>query len=182
MAGDAYASINLVLTKPVAPGSRWGVFHQSTLVAGYDEDEVEDDVAMQSLLTFAPGGGFRLTAGTFYGSVPGVSPTVGMQYLRPGARWFVLVSPRVNVERDPSYSVFSILRYTHGTAPKTRLFLSLQALNTFDADRHIKSYQWMRVGLDMRGTQFGLGVNLDEAGPKPQVEARVGLFVRREIF
>ncbi|MEX2154224.1 MAG: hypothetical protein WD825_12865 [Gemmatimonadaceae bacterium] len=50
------------------------------------------------------------------------------------------------------------------------------------AHRHIKSYQWMRAGLDIRGTQFGLGVNLDEAGPKPRVEASAGVFVRREVF
>lgn len=182
MAGDAYASVNLVLSKPFAPASRWGVFHQSTLVAGYGEDDEEDDLAMQSLLTFAPGGRFRLTAGAFYGSVPGVSPTVGMQYLRAGERWFVLVSPRVNVERDPSSSIFSILRYGRGAGPGRRLYLSMQALNTFDAYRHIKSYQWMRVGLDLRGTQFGLGVNFDEDGPKPRVETSIGVFVRREVF
>lgn len=176
MAGSAYASINVVLSKALAPQSRWGVFHQNTLVATYHQED-EDDVALQSLLSFAAAGTFRITAGAFYGSIPGVSPTVGMQYLGQTKQWFILVSPRMNVEADPSYSIFSILRYTRG-----RVYLSMQGLNTFDADRHIKSYQWVRLGLDVRGTQLGLGVNFDEAGPKPRVEASLGAFVRRPVF
>jgi hypothetical protein len=78
MAGNAYASLNLVLSGPFASASRWGVFHQGTPVAGYSENE-EDDMAMQSLLTFTPRSRFRLTAGAFYGSVHGVSPPVGIR-------------------------------------------------------------------------------------------------------
>lgn len=182
MAGTAYTSVNFVLSKPFARTSRWGFFHQSTLVAGYDEAEVEDDVALQGLVTFEPRDGFRLTAGAFFASGPGASPTVGMQYVRPGARWFVLVSPRVNVERDPSYSIFSILRYTRGREADARLFLSLQALNTFEKAGHIKSYQWLRAGVDVRGTQVGLALNLDEDGPRPRIETRAGLFLRRDVF
>lgn len=181
MAGSAYASFNLVLSKPLAAGSRWGVFHQNTLVAGYD-DSGDDDLAVQSLVTFAAARNLRLTAGAFYASFPGISPTVGLQYLSAGPRWLVLVSPRVNVESEPSYSVFSILRYSSGSGPGLRPYLSLQALNTFDANAHIKSYQWLRVGVDAGGTQVGVGLNLDEAGPDPAVDTSVGLFVRRELF
>ena len=96
--------------------------------------------------------------------------------------WFVLVAPRVNLESDPSYSIFSILRYSRGEIGRPRLYLALQALNAFDARQHIRSYQWTRIGADVRGTQFGLAVNFDEAGPNPRVNASVGVFVRREVF
>lgn len=94
----------------------------------------------------------------------------------------MLVSPRVNVEPHPSYSVFSTLRYTEASASRRVRYLSLQALNTFDADRHIKGYQRLRLGLDVRGTQCGLGVNLNEYGPSSRVETGVGVFVRRQLF
>lgn len=57
----------------------------------------------------------------------------------------------------------------------------MQALNTVDATSHIKSYQWLRFGLDFRGTQCGAAVNFDEFGPHPDLQVSVGLFVRREI-
>ena len=58
MVGNAYSTANLVLNKPFAPGSRWGVFHQNTLSMFYN-DAQHGDLAAQTLLTFAPGAGFR---------------------------------------------------------------------------------------------------------------------------
>ncbi len=180
--GTRYASINLVMSKAMSPQSRLGVFHLATLVMDYDGEE-DDDLSMQSLLFFAPHAKFRLTGGAFYASRPGFSPTVGMQFVNPGRTWFVLLAPRVNLETEPSYSVFSILRYTRPLkTPRRALYASLQSLGTFDAGGHIKSCQWTRIGMDIRGTQFGLAANVDEAGPKPDVAFSVGAFVRRELF
>jgi hypothetical protein len=179
MTGLDYGTINLIVSKGLTGTSRWGFFHQSTLTADFSGDE-QDDLAMQQLLFFEPVKGFRLTGGAFYGG-PGFNPTAGMQYVIAGRALFVLVAPRVNIERDPSFSVFSILRYKPSIAQNTRLYLGMQALNTFDASNHIKSYQWLRVGLDRMGTQAGVAVNFDEFGPHPDLQLRVGLFVRREI-
>ena len=55
-------------------------------------------------------------------------------------------------------------------------------LNLFDANAHIKSYQWIRLGLEARKFQFGLAANIDEMGPEPIVESNFGVFVRKEIF
>jgi hypothetical protein len=40
----------------------------------------------------------------------------------------------------------------------------------------------MRLGLEVKGFQFGLAANLDEYGPDPSVESNFGLFLRKEIF
>ena len=61
-------------------------------------------------------------------------------------------------------------------------YTSLQALNTFAANGHIKSYQWARIGLEIQGVQFGLAANFDEFGATPQVRFSPGIFMRREIF
>lgn len=175
-AASHYVSVDLVLSKPFAPGSRWGVFHQHTLVAGYERRHA-DDLATQSQLTFAVLPWLRLTSGMFYASGPGFSPTAGLQLTHIGRGWFASLSPRVNVEREPSYSVFAFLEHTRG-----RLYLNLQSLNAFDAHQHFRSYQWARVGLDVRGTKLGVGMNLDEIGPSPSIQGSVGVFARRELF
>jgi hypothetical protein len=179
---DRYASMNLILAKPLAAASRWGVFHQSTLVVGHSGSATPDDLATQTLLTFAPAGGFRLTAGAFYATTPGVVATAGGQYLHAGPNWFVLLSPRVSLEGDPAYSAFSIVRYQRGPRTGTRLYLELQALNTFRAEEHIRSFQWLRLGADRRGTQFGLALNFDAEGRNPRTETSVGVFLRRPLF
>jgi hypothetical protein len=179
MAGGRYATINLVMSRSLADGSRWGLFHQSTITADYD-DEDQNDLGLQQLLLFEPLRGFRLTGGAFYGRA-GLNGTAGMQYVNAGRALFLLLSPRVNIESDPSFSVFTIVRYRSAVTEKAGLYLGLQALNTFDLDSHIKSYQWLRFGLDLKGTQGGVAVNLDESGPHPDLQVSVGLFVRREI-
>ena len=50
-----------------------------------------------------------------------------------------LISPRVNIESDPSFGIFSIVRYKPDIAGNARLYLSAQWLNTFDTSDHIKS-------------------------------------------
>jgi hypothetical protein len=179
-AGTRYATINLVMSKGFGETSRFGFFHLSTLVMDYDDEE-QDDLSTQDLLFFEPVTGFRLTAGAFYGTRPGFNPTAGMQYMRAGRTLFLLVSPRINIESDPSFSVFSIARYRPDLTEHAKLYLGLRMLNSFDTERHIKSYQWLRAGVDIRGTQFGVTANVDERGPQPDVTFTVGLFVRREI-
>jgi hypothetical protein len=65
---------------------------------------------------------------------------------------------------------------------RLKLYTRIQMLNLFNADGNIKSYQWMRLGLEAKGLQFGLAFNLDEYGPDPSVDASYGVFIRKEIF
>lgn len=178
--GDDYASTNLVVSRPFTPTSRLGFFHLSTLEMDY-EDESRNGIAIQNLAFLELGGGLRVTGGAFH-SERGFSPTAGLQYIRPGRNLFVLVSPRVNIESDPSYSVFSIVRYRPQLTTNVRLYAAAQLLNSFNAERHLRSYQWLRLGVEVKGTQFGLAVNLDEDGPDPELAFNVGMFVRRDIF
>jgi hypothetical protein len=69
-----------------------------------------------------------------------------MQYVKAGRALFILVSPRINIDSDPLFSVFSIVRYRPDIAGNTKLYLGMRLLNIFDPDRHIKSYQWLRAG------------------------------------
>jgi len=179
-AGSQYATLNVLISKPFSPESRIGYFHQSTLAMDY-QDRSKDDLTMQHLMFFELRKSIRLTGGTFYCSVPGFSPTVGVQYMREGNNWFVLCAPRVNIERDPSFTVFSIMRYKIALSENITFYSSVQALSTFDGNVHIKSYQWLRIGLEVRRIQFGLAANFDEFGPNPKVRFSPGLFVRFEV-
>jgi hypothetical protein len=178
--GHRYATTNLVVSKPFSETSRLGYFHLSTIGIDYDETDA-NDLAIQNLIFLQLPGSLRLAGGAFH-TERGFSPTLGLQYVKGGRDLFLLVAPRVNIDSEPSYSIFSIVRYKPRLTETARLYLGAQLLNTFDARRHIKSYQWFRIGLEIRGTQFGLALNLDEEGPNPGVDVGLGFFVRREVF
>jgi hypothetical protein len=123
----------------------------------------------------------RIASGVVY-SNGGFNPTAGLQYIYSGQKFMVLIAPRVNIESDPSYDVMTILQYKPDISDRVKLFTRIQALNLIGSGGNIKSYQWMRIGLELKGIQFGLAANLDEYGPNPSVDTNIGLFVRKEIL
>lgn len=181
MAGNQYATINLVVSKQFAETSRFGFFHLNSLTMHY-QDKNKNDLALQNLLFYEFLDNFRLTGGAFYSTKPGFSPTAGMQYLKTGKKWFILLSPRINIENDPSINLFTIIRYKTRISEHAGLYTSLQALNIFDGNGHIKSYQWFRAGIEFKNTQFGLAANFDEFGPEANITTSFGVFLRKEIF
>jgi hypothetical protein len=76
----------------------------------------------------------------------------------------------------------TVVQFKHPLSDSTKLFTRLQFLNIFNAGGNIKSYQWVRLGLDIKNFQFGLAMNLDEYGPSPSVEGSLGIFFRKELF
>jgi hypothetical protein len=181
MSGHRYTTFNLVVSKGFTTTSKFGFFHMNTLEVNY-KDKSYNDFSMQDLLYFQPLKNIRITGGAFYGQYPGFIPTVGAQYLRNFKNLFILVAPRVNLQKDLEYDIFSIIQYKHPFTVKTKLYTRLQLLNLFGANGNIKSYQWVRLGLEIKGTQFGLAADFDEMGPDPKLEYNFGLFIRREIF
>jgi hypothetical protein len=88
----------------------------------------------------------------------------------------------VNIQHEPSGDIMTLFRYRPPINEKMKLYAGIKFLNVFDAGGNIKSYQWLRLGLDMKGFQFGLAANLDEYGPHPSVTANFGVFAQKKIF
>ena len=162
------------------PGVAFRLLHLGTTNLDYGSGEAE--VTTQDLLFYEPVRGLRIAGGAFYSSAPGFKPTAGLQYVRAGKAWFVLLSPRTDLERNPTYSVFSILQLKPPLGAKAKGFALVQALSVLNSEGHDFSYQWMRLGLDLEGRQFGLAINFEESRTGPAFEISAGVFVRREIF
>ena len=178
--GHKYGSVNLVFNRNFSSKSRFGFFHMNT-VQFYYKEETKNSFLLQDLLYIEIVKHLRVASGVVY-SKGGFNPTAGLQYIFSGEKLMVLIAPRVNIESDPSYDVMTIVQYKPAISDRIKLFTRIQALNLFGSGGNIKSYQWMRLGLEIKGIQFGLAVNLDEYGPKPSFETNFGLFVRKEIF
>jgi len=180
MIGDKYGSVNVVFNKNFSETSRIGLFHLNTVQFGM-KDEKYNSFILQDQLYIETFKNLRLAGGVVY-SPGGFNATAGLQYIYGGRKFFFLFAPRIDIERDPSYDIFTIIQYKPQISEKVKLFTRIQTLNLFHSGDNIKSYQWMRLGLEIKGMQFGLGLNLDEYGPNPSVETSVGVFIRKEIL
>jgi hypothetical protein len=76
----------------------------------------------------------------------------------------------------------TILQFKPSISDNFKFYSRIQALNVFNSSGNIKSYQWLRIGLEIKGVQFGLAADFDEYGPNPSVTNNLGIFLRKEIF
>jgi hypothetical protein len=180
MMGDKYGSVNLAFNRNFSQNSRFGFFHMNT-VQFYFKEESKNSFLLQDLLYFEAIKNLRVAGGVVY-SKGGFNTTAGLQYVFSGKKLVFLCAPRVNIESEPSYDIMTIIQYKTPINDRVKLFTRMQALNLFDANGNIKSYQWMRLGLEVKGIQFGLAANLDEYGPNPSLDTNLGVFIRKEIF
>jgi hypothetical protein len=179
MIGNNYGAFELTFSKSLANNSRFGFFHMNSVEFGYHEDY--SSIILQDLLYVEALKNFRIAGGLAYTS-GGFNPTAGLQYIVSGPRFFFLFAPRINIKSDYSYDIMNIIQYKVPLNENLKLFTRAKFLNVFTPKGNIKSYQWFRLGLEIKGIQFGLALNIDERGPHPNVLTNWGAFIRKDIF
>jgi hypothetical protein len=180
MIGNKFMSVDVNATAKFSDRSKFGFFHSNTLQVDL-RDKAKDNFMIQDLLTYEIIDNLKATAGAFYGN-PGFNTTLGMQYGFSNKEMSFLVAPRMNFKKEPSYEFMGEFQYKFELSGDTKLFGRVKLLSLFDANGNIKSYQWLRAGVEMSGIQFGLATDFDENGPAPSAEFNIGVFVRKEIF
>jgi hypothetical protein len=180
MMGHKYGTVNLSFSKNFSPTSKLGFFHMNTVQFDY-KDKNNNSFILQDQIYIETFKNLRVAGGVVY-SNGGFNPTAGLQYLYSSKKLFFLCAPRVNIESDPSYDIMTILQYKPEINDRIKLYARLQMLNLFDKGGNIKSYQWIRLGVEAKGLQFGLAADVDEYGPNPSVTGNFGFFIRKEIF
>lgn len=179
MFGNEYGVFELAFSKSLAKDSKVGFFHMNSVEFGYDGNY--SSIILQDMLYVEAVKNFRVAGGLAY-TPGGFNPSAGLQYNYASQKLFILIAPRVNISDDPSYDIMNIIQYKIQLNEKLKLFTKAKFLNVFNSNGNIKSYQWFRLGLETKGIQFGLGVNLDERGPDPELTTNWGVFIRKEIF
>jgi len=180
MMGNKYGTVNMVLDKRFSQNSRFGFFHINTVQFDYN-DKLRNGFILQDQLYVETIKNLRVSGGVVY-SKGGFNPTAGLQYVYGGRKLFFLCAPRVNIESNPSYDIMTIVQYKPEINDQVKLYTRFELLHLFDSVGNIKSYQWFRLGVEVKGIQFGLAADVDEYGPHPSATGNFGVFIRKEIF
>ncbi len=180
MIGNKYGTVNLVLDKRFSQNSRIGFFHINTVQFDFN-DKLKNGFILQDQIYVETIKNVRVSGGVVY-SKGGFNPTAGLQYVYGGRKLFILVAPRINIESNQSYDIMTIVQYKPEINERVKLYTRFALLHLFDAGGNIKSYQWFRLGVEVKGIQFGLAADVDEYGPHPAATGNFGAFIRKEIF
>jgi hypothetical protein len=85
---------------------------------------------------------------------------------------------------DPTVDFFFLGRYTPRLTEKTDLFLQAETINAFatSSAKNNSFVQRIRIGLKLSYWQFGVGIDLSQAGKKDlTANSNAGLFLRHEF-
>jgi len=105
----------------------------------------------------------------------------GINYFKVHKALTAFILTAVEIEKDPKYSFFSILRYQPVLKGDWKLYTSLELYTLVGSVGHLASVQRIRAGVDYKKLQFGPAANLSELGPTAVYGGNYGFFIRREF-
>lgn len=186
LAGNDYLFYQHYLAKKFTAQSRFGVMHIANIITRYEQDPKRggkpNELMNQAYLTTKITQRLTLLTGMFYNNVTGIRAAIGMQYALPFKNGLWVLVPRADLQHHGSAEMMSMLEFQPLLAKKVKLYTRLQVMTNYGPWQHNRSYQRIRLGVTIKHTQLGLGLNIDEYGKAPETRFNTGIFVRKEIF
>ncbi len=186
LAGNDHLFYQHLLAKKFSSKSVLGVMHIANVSSRYDADVKKagrpNEIMNQAYITTKLNKSFTLLAGMFYSNASGIRASAAIQYALPFKNGLWVMVPRVDIEHRGSVEMMSMFEYQPMIAKTIKLYTRLQLMSNYGPYQHNRSYQRLRLGVTIKGTQVGVGVNLDEYGKQSKPNLNAGLFIRKEII
>lgn len=183
--GDQYILYQHTISKPIKPGSRFGVVHLANITDWYNNDVqkngMKNEVMNQGYISYRLNNAFTVLGGFFYTNAAGLHGSAAVQFMQKGDNWLFVISPRVDLKNDGAVELFGMFEYRPSLSANLKLYTRIQGMTSHGPSHHNRSYQRLRLGLDAWNTQFGFAFTMDEYGAGPVVKTNTGIFLRKEI-
>lgn len=177
MAGTKHIFIDAQYLKFFDEQNRVSLFSRARATAQYDEQRTV--LFTGAYLNYTTKSGF---GGTILGRISSTNSGVdaGIHYFKVTKNFMIYALPSISLSDELLYSWFSILRFTPTLKNDWKLYSSLELFSAFGQIGHLSSVQRVRLGLDRKGYQFGLAVNLNESRFS-ETDVNPGVFIRKQF-
>ena len=173
--GTERVFIDAQFLKAIDAEKRWSFLSRTRATIEYDEET--NSLFTGGYLIYASKSGLGATV--LGRVVPGAFDVdAGISFFKVTGPWLIYALPSINIDKELYYSWFSILRYQPDLKNDWKIYSSLELFTAFVQIGHLSSVQRIRLGVDKRGYQFGLAVNLRESRDA-DTDINPGLFFRK---
>lgn len=183
LVGDKYLFYQHLFSKKVEPSSRWGVMHIANVINRYEHDTkkggMPNELMNQAYIAMQLSKKFSLLTGMFYNNVNGIRASAGVQFAHSFKQGLFIMVPRMDVQMNGSFELMGMLEYRPEISGMIKLYSRIQVMSNYGPYHHNRSYQRLRLGLDIKDIQLGVAVNLDEYGYSANMKANTGVFIRK---
>jgi hypothetical protein len=106
----------------------------------------------------------------------------GIQYGYYREHFLAYATLNTELKIDPNFEFYTLLQYRPQLTEKLKAFSQLQISKNFNSDNHTFSLYRLRLGLDLKKFQTGLGLEQTFAGADWGHSIAPGLFFRMELY
>ena len=158
-------------------GRKFSLFSRTRATAEYDG--ASNDIFTGAYLNYTNSTGFGATIlGRIASRNAGIDG--GIHFFKARPNWMIFALTSIQINDELLYSWFSILRYTPALNKSAKLYLGLELFTAMGSEGHLSSVQRLRVGIDHRGFQFGLALNMTESR-FAETDINPGIFIRKQF-
>lgn len=186
MTGNKYLLYQHAISKQIAPDSKWGLMHIASSIIRYrsktESTVLPDELMNQGYIKYKVHKRFSVIGGIFYSTAVKFKPSLGVQYTYPGKDLFVTLQPRVDITKNINYELFGLVEYKRKLNNSLALYSRLQFMSNHGAVYHNRSYQQLRIGIEYKLVQAGIGVQFDEYGRNLTRYSNIGFFVKKNLY
>lgn len=157
-----------------------GFFHISSIFIPYDKNR-GNEIMSQSYLSYTLNEVWSTGVGSIFTLLNRVRPSFFFQYLRKGKTTSVMVYPRVDLWKDPNFELMGFIEYKSAENQDLKLYARVQYMTTWNMQEHVRSYQYLRLGVGLIEMQLGAAANFDQYGNTGIDYSSIGFFIRKEF-
>ncbi|WP_339714597.1 hypothetical protein [uncultured Kriegella sp.] len=183
MTGNKEVYSQLVIKKFFSPTSNFDFFGLATYTANYKNDVEENRAIIISQVGYNFKKGFGVMAGLDFNSFAGFSPIIGPKHSFANKKFLAVTNLSFFLNDAFDAKLFGLYEYHPTINNDWKFYSRLQFIHNFSINynEHNISYIYLRAGMQRKQFIFGLGANLDWAGPNKVFNSNFGPFVRWEF-
>lgn len=155
--GHQKAQHEILVSKPIDSLGIVSFFNLTYFTVDYSDRKIIDPF-IYSVATFNFNQNVGIASGgymTHQGFVPVAA--ISLQYFNKKGDLYFNVFPTIELTSNPNYELFGLVVYNPALSKKLKFFSQLTFSTNFNLEQHHFSFQQIRLGLDYRGGQFGIG-------------------------
>lgn len=150
-----------------------------------EENQGFDEIGVQPTLFWNINENIAIGPSFYYNSFAGYSERLSAKFTLKNSRVLFVIIPTVahSEQTDAGYAeAFVQFQFNKSLSDKVSLWLNGQFITIWDEFKsHSRSYQQLRFGVSLNEHQFGIGLEVDQYGPKPIEKSSFGVYYRKTI-
>lgn len=183
LAGNKNLYFQMVVKRSFTPTSKFKLFVLTNYTANYEDRVADNRLNIINQISYTGKNGFGVMAGADINSFKGFSPIIGPQHNFSNKKILAVTVASFFLNEQNDFKILGLYEYKPPINEKWSFYSRLQFVHnrSLKSDLHNKSYIYLRAGVKMKSTIFGIGTNLDWNGPNQIFQENYGVFVRYEL-